>query len=143
VFERILVPTDGRRRSRAALRAAAALAAETGAALTVVTVVNPIRAAVEHALVPVGLPEDVGDVRAEVARIVERLRAEGAPKVETLILEGDIKSRILGAADSTRADLIIMGRSDGSRAERLLLGSVLDSVVADARCPVLIVPGDG
>ena len=42
-------------------------------------------------------------------------------------------------AEEEGADLIVMGNRDRGRIRRALMGSVSDSVVRDAHCPVMVV----
>jgi hypothetical protein len=65
------------------------------------------------------------------------LRAEG------VTLEGDPETAIADYARTWGADLIVVGSRDRSRVERLLLGSVSQSVVKHAPCSVLLVKHRG
>lgn len=57
------------------------------------------------------------------------------------ILElGDARDLIIRHAKSLHADLIVMGTHGRSGFQHLLLGSVAESVVRNAPCPVLVVP---
>ena len=60
-------------------------------------------------------------------------------KITSDILFGSPDSRIVETAEEIGAELIILGSHGHSRWERLLLGSVSDSVVHHAHCSVLIV----
>ena len=55
------------------------------------------------------------------------------------LLYGSTESRIVEAAEQMHADLIIVGSHGYNRWERLLLGSVSDSVIHHAPCSVLVV----
>lgn len=55
------------------------------------------------------------------------------------VLFGTPESRIVETAEEMGADMIIVGSHGYSRWERLLLGSVSDSVVNHAPCSVLVV----
>lgn len=55
------------------------------------------------------------------------------------VLFGSPDSRIVETAEETGADLIIIGSHGYKQWERLLLGSVSDSVVHHAPCSVLVV----
>src|SRR5439155_13561294 len=59
---------------------------------------------------------------------------------ETVITEGRADRRILEHAASLPADLIVLGTHGRSGFEHLLLGSVAEKVLRQARCPVLTVP---
>lgn len=59
----------------------------------------------------------------------------------TEILVGSPDSRIVETAEKSKADLIVVGSHGYNRWERLLLGSVSDSVIHHAPCSVLVVRG--
>lgn len=59
--------------------------------------------------------------------------------VSNEILSGSPESRIVETAEEIKADLIIVGSHGYNRWERLLLGSVSDSVIHHAPCSVLVV----
>lgn len=59
--------------------------------------------------------------------------------LSTELLFGSPESRIVETAEKIGADLIIVGSHGYNRWERLLLGSVSDSVVHHAPCSVLVV----
>ncbi len=71
-------------------------------------------------------------------KVLEKLSAESVT-VTTEILLGSPESQIIETAEKMNADLIIVGSHGYNRWERLLLGSVSDSVVHHAPCSVLIV----
>lgn len=62
--------------------------------------------------------------------------------ITTEVLIGSPESRIVETAETFAADLIIVGSHGYNSWERLLLGSVSDSVVHHAPCSVLVVRGD-
>lgn len=59
--------------------------------------------------------------------------------VSNEILTGSPESRIVETAEDFEANLIIIGSHGYNRWERLLLGSVSDSVVHHAPCSVLVI----
>ena len=86
------------------------------------------------------------DIRALEAEEGERLtRAAGqqiaAPSVtvETTVCEGDPRTTIVEVADDWNADLIVVGSHGRTGLNRLLMGSVAQSVVAHAHCSVEVV----
>lgn len=85
-------------------------------------------------------------VRENTEKILEttgnKLREIFAGKnisIVTELLTGSPESRIVEKAEETGADLIIVGSHGYNRWERLLLGSVSDSVLHHAPCSVLVV----
>lgn len=68
---------------------------------------------------------------------------DGKTAVELKTVIGSPESRIVEEAEAMEADIIIVGSHGYNRWERLLLGSVSDSVIHHAPCSVLIVRGKG
>jgi nucleotide-binding universal stress UspA family protein len=58
-----------------------------------------------------------------------------------MLLDGTAHERIVRAARSKRADLIVIGTHGRTGLARLFLGSVAGRVVATATCPVMTVRG--
>jgi nucleotide-binding universal stress UspA family protein len=71
-------------------------------------------------------------------KILEKFSAESVT-VSTEVLIGSPESQIVEIAEKMHADLIIVGSHGYNSWERLLLGSVSDSVVHHAPCSVLVV----
>jgi nucleotide-binding universal stress UspA family protein len=140
VFRRILVAVDQTIASRWATHLTAQLAAESGARVALVHVLDISR----------GFSPEFGFVD-ETA--VERLRPFGEElldraaaavlkagvAVDRIVHEGDPPQEIVAAADRWRADLIVVGTHGHGRLARLLLGSTAETVVRTAHCPVLTV----
>ena len=55
-----------------------------------------------------------------------------------LVRDGDPAATILAAAAELGCDMIVMGTHGRSGLERLLTGSVAETVMRQARCPVLV-----
>jgi nucleotide-binding universal stress UspA family protein len=84
--------------------------------------------------------------RSNAAQILETavaaakiIAGKDGPAVSGDVLFGSPESRIVETAEQMPADLIIVGSHGYNRWERLLLGSVSDSVVHHAPCSVLVV----
>ncbi len=74
-----------------------------------------------------------------VPEILSRsISLEGALAIETLFAEGPATEAIVSMAQQWQADLIAVGTHDRRGLERLILGSVSQSVLAKATCPVTI-----
>lgn len=58
---------------------------------------------------------------------------------ETVITEGDVHDEIINMAEDKGAELIVMGTHGRRGLNRLLLGSVAESVTKRAHCPVLLI----
>ena len=73
--------------------------------------------------------------------IEEDLVASGVKHVVSRVLEGDPAATILNVAAEIGADLIAMGTHGREGVRRVVLGSVCESVVRRAPCPVFVAPG--
>jgi len=137
-LDKVLLATDLTDASAAATDEAFVLAQRLGAALLVVSVIDP-----GSLRLPGGrFTERVDQVRArrEVAaqQLVERGRGVGV-RVSFLVWEGNPGEAIVEAADAEDADLILVGSHGRGAVGRVLLGSVSEFVVRNAHCPVLVV----
>jgi nucleotide-binding universal stress UspA family protein len=84
----------------------------------------------------------LADIRADAQRRLKRLVAQAKKRgvrAKGLILEGIPHERIVRAARSTRADLIVLGTHGRTGLGRVFLGSVAARVITLAPCPVLTV----
>lgn len=134
---RILVAADGSHTSLRALEYARGLIHGQGLHLAVIHVVNG------EATYPESLDDDSHP--EEPAARGRRLLGEAChilgladDEVEQILRAGDPAEEIVRAAKSFQADLIIMG-SRGRFGWKGSLGSVSQSVIADAPCSVLVV----
>ncbi|MCB1064220.1 MAG: universal stress protein [Verrucomicrobiae bacterium] len=93
-------------------------------------------------------PQEVRDavakeIRSHHRRLEEeadRWREHGLDTV-ALTIQGPIIETILEEAAKVEADAIVMGAPSHSRWHDLLLGNVADSLIRQATCPVLVIPG--
>jgi nucleotide-binding universal stress UspA family protein len=149
---RILLATDGSREAELAARSAAELSQKTDSELHVV-----------HAfgIAPVGPPvypeatelqseefeaeseerQRLSEQRArEVLETeVQKIRSWGGTVAGEHLIEGWVAPGIVELAEETGAGLIVMGSRGLGGIRRALMGSVSDSVVRHAHCPVMVV----
>jgi nucleotide-binding universal stress UspA family protein len=112
--------------------------------LSVADVVQPAMAGVVPAVLDVVEAQLTADDTAKkvASDAAAQLRSLGL-RAEGVTLEGDPETAIADYARTWGADLIVVGSRDRSRVERLLLGSVSQSVVKHAPCSVLLVKHRG
>ena len=72
-------------------------------------------------------------------RQVKRIEESGGIVNEAHLREGKADEEIVDLAQSIGAGLIVMGSRGRGRIRRALMGSVSESVVRHAHCPVTIV----
>lgn len=137
-FTTILVPTDFSHASDAALGYARMLAARFGASLHLLHVVDEPGSWSE---VYAALPEIQLRFSADAAKRLEAMAACLQPPVHatSAVVCGAPVPSIVKVAESTDADLIVMGTHGRRGMGHLLLGSVAERVVRLAPCPVLTV----
>jgi nucleotide-binding universal stress UspA family protein len=143
---RILLATDGSKEAELAALRAVALADATDSELHVGHV----------GLVPIfvdSYPGTLGYDRKLYEQIEEksrellrreswRVKAAGGTVAGTHLRMGAVHLEIVALAEELGADLIVMGSRGLGGVRRALMGSVSDSVVRHAHCPVLVVrPG--
>jgi nucleotide-binding universal stress UspA family protein len=123
-----------------------ALAKRGRAALTIVHVISPIVPPLSaDGYVSPQVIDDL-DRRArayaarEVGKLVSKAKRAGV-RAKSLVLEGVAADRVVRAAKSRRADVIVMGTHGRGAVAKFFLGSVAGRVVATAACPVLTVRG--
>jgi nucleotide-binding universal stress UspA family protein len=137
----ILLATDFSKPALKAYRYAAALALGRKARLLVLNVL-PTAMPLDpeypvHALYLKQLHEES---KAELEQFTRRAQQDGL-RFETHQVPGDPSECIIDMADAEKAVLIVMGTHGRTGLDRVLLGSVAEKVVRQARCPVMTVRG--
>jgi nucleotide-binding universal stress UspA family protein len=145
---KILLATDGSTEAALAAHTAAQIADETGSELHLVYVL------------PKSVPFHPGDyIGPEVAEHwlqreqeqlereaqllldtqLEEIEAAGGSVAQTHLVIGKPDEEIVALAEYLEAGLIVIGNRGRGGIRRALMGSVCDSVVRHAHCPVLVV----
>ena len=132
----ILVPTDFSANSQAALRYAVCLAHAREAATITLLYVDP-------GVVPLddeqlGILEPNRLMAMMKLRIAERAVDVDVP-VEERVVYGEPGAKIVEVALDSGVDLIVMGTQGRRGLPRVLMGSVAESVLRHAPCPVLFI----
>jgi nucleotide-binding universal stress UspA family protein len=69
---------------------------------------------------------------------VERVHSAGGTVAQAHLMMGEVAREIVHLAEDLRAGLIVMGSRGRGGIRRALIGSVSDSVVRHAHCPVMV-----
>lgn len=123
-WKRICCPVDFSPESRAALRVAVDLCRRFGAELTLLHVEDP-----SH---PAGNEAAAWRTEVEAAGV----------KAVSATTQGDPKTAIAAFADHGAFDAVVMGTHGRTGRAHSLVGSVAESTVRSARCPVTVVHAD-
>ena len=141
MFKSIVVGTNGTETADKAVTRAVELAKLTGATLHVVSAYEPAPAHVGGSRPPAEAAEWAISPHFKVDAVLERatdIAKGGGVEIELHGPKGDAASAIVGVAEETNADLIVLG-SKGMQGARRVLGSVPNKVSHRAPCDVLIV----
>jgi nucleotide-binding universal stress UspA family protein len=126
---KVIVPIDNKPSSQALIDALMGMRWNVGTEIKLLTVVPRIER---------GEAVDSSSVE-EIERLAIDLQGTlPMCEVSLFVREGDPKTEIIALAEEFGADLILMGSNCKGTLERLLLGSVSQSVLNEAECPVLI-----
>jgi nucleotide-binding universal stress UspA family protein len=141
-IRRILCPTDFSEFAQRALHQAVPLARWYDAPLTALHVVPaavPVDGMFPYALPPLANEGVRTRLEQDLRTFVAPARQAGLV-CDTVLREGPVPTRILELARELPADLLVMGTHGQGGLERLVLGSVTESVLRKAPCPVLTIP---
>ncbi|MEM1925461.1 MAG: universal stress protein [Pyrobaculum sp.] len=127
MYRKILIAYDGSDHAKKAIQHAVALAKAFDSALYVITIAtDPSQVSIERA-------------RRIVDEAARQISDMGVSVAETEVRSGNPPTEILNYAEEREVDLIVMGSRGLSAIQRLVLGSVSQTVVSRARVPVLVV----
>jgi nucleotide-binding universal stress UspA family protein len=133
----ILLATDGSREAELAATTAVDLAKSTDSELHVVHVGEFLPTILAQTEVePAQLEREA---REQLDEQVRRIEEAGGTVKETHLRLGRADEEIVDVAHEMGAGFIVMGSRGHGRMRRALMGSVSDSVVRHAHCPVTIV----
>jgi len=143
----ILLATDGTKESDSALDMVKALKLAAGDSILIVSVIDmalPLAIDIYGGYLP-DTSEMETAAKDHAAKALERCvstlneHLKGSEiSIETEMLFGSPDSRIVEMAEKNETDLIVLGSHGYNAWERLLLGSVSNSVVHHAPCSVLV-----
>jgi nucleotide-binding universal stress UspA family protein len=153
VFSKILVPVDGSKYAQDAVEYALKIAKLSEAKIIALHIMHlPTYAyaysggqGVSPVAIPTPLPLEVSENEKTAAKKivddVAKMAKEAGVDVETKIVERhpSVPDAIIQFASEADVDLIVMGTKGRTGIKRFLLGSVTESVVHHAHCPVLVV----
>lgn len=142
-MKNILVPVDFSDVTTAVVETARKFAAAFQGRLVILNVAEPEPDFVGFEAGPpavrIATARDYKVERQRLDDIKTRLLAGGSD-VTALHIQGPIVDKILHEAGEQQADLIVIGSHGHGAFYDLLVGSVTQGVIKDAKCPVVVVP---
>jgi len=138
----ILCPVDFSDASRKAVQYAREFAAGMGASVHLLNVVEPRPMAVDITLNYVPLEEDLEKAAAADIKVIMQEFLQSGVKPECSVEFGNPSDVILEKAGELDVNFVIMGSHGKKGLSRFIMGSVAETVVRKANCPVLIVKSE-
>lgn len=141
MFKHILLPTDGSETAMRAVTRGVELAAQLGSEVTVMTAIEHFPAGIMGSgYRPPESPQELPGQQAanywlDQAEAVAR--AAGVPCRRIVVRDQPVFRAILEAAQTSNADLIVMGTHGMGLIERIFVGSQTQRVLAHTTIPVL------
>lgn len=142
-FHRILVPVDESRPSHNSLAVAAGLARASGATVVLAHVAETGYARNREEILSTYGQSALDEFREYGDNLLElttRSETFSGLEVETETLFGDPARALLDLADQENIDAIVMGSHGHGTWGTMIMGSVSQRVVHEAKVPVIIVP---
>ena len=140
---RILLATDGSTEAELAAETASELAKRTGSELYVLHVLAlPIDTQDPSSFEPEVRRRMEERTRATLGELVGGIESSGGKVAGSHLGVGRPDAEIVDLAEEIGAGLIVMGSRGYGPIRQALIGSVSDSVVRHAHCPVMVVRGE-
>jgi nucleotide-binding universal stress UspA family protein len=143
MFKHILVPIDGSATSQLAVDKTISLAKAFGSKVTAIFVIDPYPFTGVGTDFAYGQAEYLSAASAEANAAIKSAKAvfkAAEVDVETAVVESNNTWRgIVQKAESSQADLIVIGSHGRSGLEKLVLGSVTQAVLSHTHLPVLVI----
>jgi nucleotide-binding universal stress UspA family protein len=145
MFKNVLLPTDGSRVARKAIRAGVALAKELGAKVTAYYALETVQPYIysEGVVISTAMLKDF-DLQARtqgakyLAEVEKAARAAGVRCQTLMTRPATTHQGIVAAAKKQKCDVIFMASHGRGEFAALLLGSVTQKVLAHSKIPVLV-----
>jgi nucleotide-binding universal stress UspA family protein len=136
---RLLLATDGSEDANLAAQATIELSKATGSEVHIAYVIPTMFLEEQSESFHARAEEHAQTLLSEVA---EQMKSEGVPVAETYLRSGHPDKEIVRLAEELDVGTIVMGSRGLGAVNRMLMGSISDSVVRHAHCPVYVLRGD-
>jgi nucleotide-binding universal stress UspA family protein len=144
-LKKILVATDFSQLSNRAMDYAASFARRYDASIVAAHVISPALYATPSAAVMYGALDSLpylDGVRRELTHRLEEVAqslVDSGVECSPVLVEGGVPEELKKLIDDGDIDLLVLGTHGAERWNRLVMGSVAESLVHNARCPVLTI----
>ncbi|MGD9673420.1 MAG: universal stress protein [Candidatus Nitrosocosmicus sp.] len=140
MFSKILVPVDGSENSKRAFSSAVYLSKNLKGEITILNVAAaPPTVYVQSQKVLDELLEKYSKAREKIFDEYRELAQKESVEIITKVIFGDPGQEIVKFSLREEFDVIVIGNRGMGHLKEMVIGSVSDTVVHDAVCPVLLV----
>lgn len=140
MFSKILVPIDGSENSKRAFSYAIYLSKNLKGEITTLNVADaPPTVYVQSQKVLDELLEKYSKAREKIFDEYHELAQKENVEIKTKVIFGDPGQEILKFSLKEEFDVIVIGNRGMGHLKKMIIGSVSDTVIHDAKCPVLLV----
>ncbi|MBI5191723.1 MAG: universal stress protein [Nitrospirae bacterium] len=143
MYDRVLIPVDGSEVSSHAAREGFRLAKALGSKVTLLYVIDLAIVTIPEAETGLTNYDVIHQTFKEQGERVlgglSALAGQAGVVSDAVVAEGDVHDEIINKAEDMKAGLIVMGTHGRRGLNRLLLGSVAESVARRAHCAVLLI----
>ena len=141
---KILLATDGSKEARLAAQAAAELSKDTGSEVHIAYVLPSPSELRGHHLYSEEVMRSVleqaeGEARSLLEEQARQIEASGGKLAETHLKTGKPDNEIVRLSEELSVGTIVIGSRGLGAMSRALMGSVSESVIRHAHCPVFVV----
>jgi len=136
-FKNILVPTDGSEYTKSAIEKALELAELSRGKITALCVLDKSTYTNSHDTAVVSVYDTLEKEGSQATKYVADRGKEMSIPVEEKLIDGTPAKIIL--QESENYDIIVMGTLGRTGLSKLIMGSVAEKIVQNAKCPVLVV----
>ncbi|OPY25788.1 MAG: Universal stress protein [Methanocella sp. PtaU1.Bin125] len=141
MYKRVLVPVDDTEQSYCAVDVAGWLASASGGSVTLFHVRKPTEEVVTDIVTKDPLMQQ-GELRKQkqiFRRCDKILSAYGVKANAIAKVDANIAGSITSECETGKYDAIVMGHRGRSQLKQLMLGSVANGVLVEAKCPTIMV----
>lgn len=137
-YQSILISFDGSELSKKALKRACELSKIDGSEITALYVIPHYEEMMEF-FATSGIKESLLHDAERILQNASEIASSEEVTIKTEVAEGHAAEKIVETAKRLKSDLIIRGPHGWSGVNKAIIGSVIENVVVNASCPVLVI----
>jgi nucleotide-binding universal stress UspA family protein len=137
-YQSILLSFDGSELSKKALKRACELSKMDGSEITALYVIPHYEEMIDF-FATSGIKESLLHDAERILQNAREMASSQEVTIKTEVAEGNAAEKIVETAGRLKSDLIIRGPHGWSGVNKAIMGSVIENVIVNASCPVLVI----